>query len=108
MDFLKVRANTLKRYGAVSNETVREMARGIRDSAKTHLGLAVTGIAGPEGGSKEKPVGTVHVGLCTEEQLYSEKYRFWGNREQVKLNTATMALDWVRRYLNGDPVLPGI
>jgi nicotinamide-nucleotide amidase len=107
-DLLHVLPETLERYGAVSDQTVREMAQGVRENMKTDLGLAVTGIAGPDGGSKEKPVGTVHVGLGTENDTASGKYRFWGNREQVKLNASMMALDWVRRYLNGDPFLPGI
>jgi nicotinamide-nucleotide amidase len=107
-DLLQVFPETLERYGAVSDRTVREMARGVRGHMKTDLGLAVTGIAGPDGGSKEKPVGTVHVGLAAENDIFSGKYRFWGNREQVKLNASMMALDWVRRYLNGDPFLPGI
>jgi len=72
------------------------------------LGLAVTGIAGPDGGTNKKPVGTVHVGLAAGNNIFSEKYRFSGNREQIKLNSAMMALDSVRRYINGDPFLPGI
>ena len=108
VELLGVRKETLEEYGAVSDETVREMALGVRKYLKTDLGLAVTGIAGPDGGTKEKPVGTVHIGLATEEKTYSGKYRFWGNREQVKSNTSTMALDWVRRWLSGDPFLPGI
>lgn len=107
-ELLSVRAETLEKYGAVSNETVREMAYGVRKYLKTDIGLAVTGIAGPDGGTKDKPVGTVHIGLATKDNTYSRKYRFWGNREQVKSNTSMMALDWVRRWLNGDPFLPGI
>ena len=74
----------------------------------TYIGLAVTGIAGPDGGSEEKPVGTVFIGMAVKNEIFSRRYLFWGTREQVKINTATMALDWVRRYLNGDPFLPGI
>ncbi len=107
-ELLGVRKETLEKYGAVSDETVREMAFGVRKYFKTDLGLAVTGIAGPNGGTKEKPVGTVHIGLATKNNTYSGKYRFWGNREQVKSNTSMMALDWVRRWLNGDAFLPGI
>jgi nicotinamide-nucleotide amidase len=107
-DLLQVIPETLEKYGAVSDRSVREMARGVRRHIKTDLGLAVTGIAGPDGGSDEKPVGTVFVGLATAEDTFSGKYRFWGKREQVKLNASTMALDWVRRYVNGDPFLPGI
>lgn len=108
VDLLRVDPRTLETYGAVSERTVEEMARGVKDRIKTDLGLAVTGIAGPDGGTRQKPVGTVHVGLAAREKTFSREYRFWGNRVQVKLNSSMMALDWVRRYLNGNPFLPGI
>jgi nicotinamide-nucleotide amidase len=106
VDLLDVSQRTLEKFGAVSNKTVREMAEGVRKRLKTDMGLAVSGIAGPDGGTREKPVGTVHIGLAVEKEVYSGKYRFWGTREQIKLNTAMMALDWVRRYLNEDSFLP--
>jgi len=108
VDLLRVDPRTLETHGAVSERTVEEMARGVKDRIKTDLGLAVTGIAGPDGGTRQKPVGTVHVGLAAREKTFSREYRFWGNRGQVKLNSSMMALDWVRRYLNGNPFLPGI
>lgn len=108
MTLLGVSAETLSKHGAVSGETVKEMAMGVRGRIRADLGLAVTGIAGPEGGSKEKPVGTVFVGLATSDDVYFKKYRFWGSREQIKLNSSMMALDWIRRHLNGDPFLPCI
>ena len=108
VDLLRVDARTLETHGAVSEKTVEEMARGVRDRIKTDLGLAVTGIAGPDGGTRQKPVGTVHVGLAARNKTFSREYRFWGNRGQVKLNASMMALDWVRRHLNGNPFLPGI
>ncbi len=108
VDLLRVDPRTLETHGAVSERTVEEMARGVKDRIKTDLGLAVTGIAGPDGGTRQKPVGTVHVGLAALEKTFSREYRFWGNRAQVKLNSSMMALDWVRRYLNGNPFLPGI
>ena len=108
VDLLRVDPRTLETHGAVSERTVEEMARGVKDRIKTDLGLAVTGIAGPGGGTRQKPVGTVHVGLAARGKTFSREYRFWGNRGQVKLNSSMMALDWVRRYLNGNPFLPGI
>ena len=108
IDYLRVRPETIAKYGAVSDETVREMARGIIDSYKTDLALAVTGIAGPDGGTSEKPVGTVYIGLASKNKIFSDKYCFQGDRKQIKLNTSTMALDYVRRYLKGDPFIPGI
>lgn len=108
VDLLRVDARTLETHGAVSERTVEEMARGVKDRIKTDLGLAVTGIAGPDGGTRQKPVGTVHIGLAARNKTFSREYRFWGNRGQVKLNSSMMALDWVRRHLNGNPFLPGI
>lgn len=108
VDFTHVSPRTLEMHGAVSDSTVREMANGIKHHMKTDLGLAVTGIAGPAGGTEEKPVGTVHLGLANGNQVFSGKYCFWGNRRQIKLNTSMMALDWVRRHLNGNSFLPGI
>ena len=106
-DMLDVDSKTIEKHGAVSGETAEEMARGIRVRMKSDIGLSVTGIAGPEGGSREKPVGTVYIGLNCLDHGFSRRYRFWGRRKQVKLNTSMMALDWVRRYLNGDSFLPG-
>lgn len=108
MDILGVSPDSIEKFGAVSDQTVREMASGVKDVMHTDMGIAVSGIAGPEGGSKEKPVGTVHVGMAACREIFSGKYRFWGTREQVKLNSAMMALDWVRRYLNGNPFFPGL
>jgi len=108
MDLLRVSKETLDTHGAVSDPVAREMAAGVRRELKTDLGLSVTGIAGPDGGTAEKPVGTVYIGLASGDETFSGKYRFWGKREQNKLNSAMMALDWVRRVLHGDPFLPGL
>lgn len=105
---LGVLPETLEEHGAVSDATVRQMAEGLRKAIPSDMGIAVTGIAGPDGGSPEKPVGTVHIGLATDAETCSGKYRFWGSREQVKWNTAMMALDWVRRFLRGDSFIPGL
>ncbi len=98
MDLLGVSKQTLDTHGAVSDPAARQMAVGVRRELKADLGLSVTGIAGPDGGTEEKPVGTVHIGLASGDQTFSGKYRFWGKREENKLNSAVMALDWVRRY----------
>jgi len=107
-DLLHVRSDTLEAHGAVSDQTVREMVQGLMNRFKTDMGLAVTGIAGPEGGSREKPVGTVYIGLASADGIFSGKYRFRGNREQIKMNTAMMAMDWVRRHLDGNTFISGI
>jgi len=108
MDLLGVSKRTIETHGAVSDPAARAMAAGVRRTLKADLGLSVTGIAGPEGGTWEKPVGTVHIGLACGDKAFSGKYRFWGKREQNKLNGAMMALDWVRRYLHGHSFLPGL
>ncbi len=105
---LGVKEETLKSFGAVSAETAKEMAEGVRRCIPSDIGIAVTGIAGPTGGTKEKPVGTVFIGLSTKDKTVTKRYRFFGEREQIKLNSSMMALDWIRRYINGDPFLPGI
>jgi nicotinamide-nucleotide amidase len=107
-DLLGVSSKTLETHGAVSNPTVQEMARGVRERLDSNIGLSVSGIAGPAGGTAVKPVGTVHIGLATNDKVLSGKYQFQGTREEIKLNTAMMALDWVRRYLHEDPFLSGI
>jgi len=106
-DLLGVSPETITQCGAVSDRTVCEMALGARERFRTDLSIAVSGIAGPEGGSREKPVGTVYIGIADRNTAFSRRYRFWGDREHVKLNSAMMALDWVRRHLRGDSFLPG-
>lgn len=108
IEMLGVKKRTIDTYGSVSDQAVREMAEGIKEIAKTDMGLAVTGIAGPSGGTEEKPVGTVFIGLSVDGKIFSGKYCFSGQRDKVKLTTSEMALDWVRRYLHGHPFIPSI
>lgn len=105
---LGVSPKVLEEHGAVSDPVAREMAEGVRERFNAHIGIAVTGIAGPGGGSKEKPVGTVHIGMAHEKETVARKFRFWGGRDQVKANTTMMALDWVRRFVHGYPLLSGV
>jgi nicotinamide-nucleotide amidase len=108
VDLLGVSPETIETYGAVSTQTAEEMAHGVKKRFNSHMGLSVTGIAGPDGGTKEKPVGTVFIGMIAEKDLFSGGYRFNGDRGRVKQQSALTALEWVKRYLNGDPILPGI
>ncbi|BCR06164.1 CinA-like protein [Desulfuromonas versatilis] len=96
--WLQVPAQTLAEQGAVSEATALAMARGIRLAAGTDLGLAVTGIAGPEGGTAAKPVGTVFIALDAEDQPKVKGYRFAGGREKIRRLSAIMALEWLRRF----------
>jgi nicotinamide-nucleotide amidase len=95
--WLKVPAALLASHGAVSSACARSMAEGIRRAAGTDLGLAVTGIAGPDGGTAEKPVGTVYLALASAAGTRVEAFRFTGDRAQVRLHSACTALDWLRR-----------
>jgi nicotinamide-nucleotide amidase len=102
-EILGVRPQTLGEYGAVSTQTAEEMAEGVRRRAKSDLGLATTGIAGPGGGTAAKPVGTVCIALAWEGGSWSKRYQFPNRgREWVKAWTAQVALDRLRRYLLGD------
>ncbi|TMA54458.1 MAG: competence/damage-inducible protein A [Deltaproteobacteria bacterium] len=98
---LGVKPETLRQYGAVSEETVREMAVGVRERLGTDIGIAVTGIAGPDGGTPEKPIGTACLALSADGTLASRRYQLWGNREWIKTLVSQLVLDWVRRALLG-------
>ncbi len=89
----------LKRKGAVSAEVAESMARGVRRQTGATLGLAITGIAGPEGGSPDKPVGTVHIALADAKRVKSEKHRFLGDRERIRWMASQAALILVRQKL---------
>jgi nicotinamide-nucleotide amidase len=98
-DLLGVPGAGLARHGAVSPETARDMARGVRRVFQADIGLATTGIAGPTGGSPEKPVGTVYIALATADGEDVWHYQFHGNRTEIKILTAASALDRLRREL---------
>ncbi|MBW2621672.1 MAG: competence/damage-inducible protein A, partial [Deltaproteobacteria bacterium] len=96
---LHVPREVIETHGAVSAETAAAMAEGIRLVSQADLGLATTGIAGPTGGTLEKPVGTVFIALADSEEALVERFQFSGTRAQIKALTAQTALDRVRRFL---------
>lgn len=96
---LGVKEETLKEFGAVSQETAREMAQGIRCLSGATIGLSLTGIAGPEGGTDLKPVGLVYLGVAMEGGTLTKEMRFLGDRGTVRTLAAKSALDWIRRIL---------
>jgi nicotinamide-nucleotide amidase len=98
-ELLGVPASVLERHGAVSAPCAEAMARGICERSASACGVAITGIAGPEGGSAAKPVGTVFVGLAISGDVVSRRFRFDGDRAAVKWQSAQMALDMLRRGL---------
>jgi len=99
MKRLGVRKETLEKFGAVSEQTACEMAQGIARNAGTDIGLSVTGIAGPDGGTDQKPVGLVYVGLYIKGEVKVKKLSLWGNRQNIRNRTVLQALDWLRREL---------
>lgn len=96
---LGVSEKTLDTHGAVSAETAREMAQGARIRTGADIAISVTGIAGPGGGSAEKPVGLVYAGLATPEGCEAVKFNFFGDREAIRALTVNGALDRARLYL---------
>lgn len=96
---LGVRWETLNTYGAVSRETVLEMARGVRAALGAEIGLAVSGIAGPGGGTPEKPVGTTWIGLSVANYEQAWHFVWSGNRLKNKKISAEMTLQLLVEYL---------
>jgi PncC family amidohydrolase len=96
---LGVEQETLTQHGAVSEQTAREMAQGVRQALQADLGISVTGIAGPSGGTEEKPVGLVYVALAATDEIRVDRCVFEGDRWENKARSAQMALDLVRSYL---------
>lgn len=99
IDAVGVPASILQAHGAVSEETARAMAEGIRNRFAVDIGVGITGIAGPEGGTPEKPVGLVYIAVSGSQGTDASEERFVGQRSTVRLRTANAALDMVRRYL---------
>lgn len=103
MKLLHVNENTLKRHGAVSKHTAKEMARGVRELTGADIGLAVTGIAGPGGGVDGKPVGLVFMHLSAETEEAGTYQIFPGDRNVVKTRTVNYTLNLLRKYLDSLP-----
>lgn len=97
---LGVPAATLAAFGAVSEETARAMAEGARVALGADLAVSVTGIAGPGGGTTEKPVGLVYMALAQAGETHAERHVFDGDRESIKMQTAEAALNLVWESLN--------
>jgi nicotinamide-nucleotide amidase len=105
INILKVSPDTIAKYGAVHEKTAKEMALGARQISGATYGLATSGIAGPTGGTREKPVGTVCIAVATPADCCAYRFNFWfGSRKMHKQIFAAAALDVLRRELLGfDP-----
>lgn len=99
MKLLGVKKETLSRHGAVSRETAREMARGLQERSGADVCVGITGIAGPDGGTKEKPVGLVYAGICMNGKTEVVEMRHEGNREQVREKTCRAVLEYIKNSI---------
>lgn len=97
---LGVDPERIRRLGAVSSEVAEQMAGGAREALGASVAVSTTGIAGPGGGTEEKPVGTVFLGLATARECRSRKLVLPGNREAIRLRTCILSLDWIRREIS--------
>ncbi|NFM30206.1 competence/damage-inducible protein A [Clostridium botulinum] len=96
---LNVKKETLEKYTAVSKEVALEMAEGIAKSAGTNIGISTTGVAGPGGGTYDKPIGLIYIGLYINGKTFVEELNYSGNRQFIRNITVTRALDFLRRNL---------
>lgn len=94
-----VKKSSLEKYGAVSEQVASEMAKGALDEAKADVAVSVTGIAGPGGGTPEKPVGTVYIGCAVKNKVYVERFNFDGDRSKVRQSSVAAGLSMIRKYV---------
>jgi nicotinamide-nucleotide amidase len=97
--FANVPPMMIAQHGAVSEEVAQALAEGIRDETRASIGLSITGIAGPSGGTEEKPVGLVYVALADSNGTEVVKRQFPGDRERIRMFATQQALDMLRRRL---------
>ncbi|NOH16689.1 competence/damage-inducible protein A [Clostridium cochlearium] len=99
MNRIGIKKETLENFGAVSEETALEMAKGVAKTSGADIGISTTGIAGPSGGTDEKPVGLVYIGYYIQGKSFAKRFVFPGNRESIRNRTVTVALDYLRKNL---------
>lgn len=99
MNRIGVKKETLDKFGAVSEETAIEMAKGVANSSGADIGISTTGIAGPSGGTYEKPVGLVYIGYYIYGKSFAKRFVFPGDRQSMRNRTVTVALDYLRKNL---------
>lgn len=96
---LGVKNKTLRKHGAVSRQTAKQMAKGAAAAAKADAAISVTGIAGPDGGTKEKPVGLVYIGCYVQEKVTVKECHFSGSRSEIRQATVESALILLRECI---------
>ena len=102
IDLLKVRQKTLTKYGAVSAETCKEMCKNLLKISKTNISISVTGIAGPDGGTKKKPIGLVYVGICSKKKLEIIKFCFNKKFSRINIQNHTLikTVKLIKKHIN--------
>ena len=90
LNLLKVRQKTLTKYGAVSAEICKEMCNNLLKISKTNIAISVTGIAGPDGGTKKKPIGLVYVGICSKNKFEIKKFNFGKKLSRINIQNLTL------------------
>lgn len=100
-EILGVTPETLNQFGAVSEQTANKMTLGLWKRYGVDLSAAITGIAGPGGGTKEKPVGTVHIATCLQGNVIHREFHFTGNRQAVREQSVEAALDMLLASMDG-------
>lgn len=99
MDLLGVHGSTLVTKGAVSGDTAKQMAAGARKALRAKVGVGITGIAGPTGGTRKKPVGLVYIAVSSDKGVYCTKNLFRGTRKQIKIEATNRALEMTKQFL---------
>ncbi len=94
-----VKGRTLERYGAVSAQTAREMAQGVKRKMKSDIGVSITGIAGPTGGTKKKPVGSIYIAVAVRNKVTVRRFLLRGGRQNIRKSTVKKALEMTRDML---------
>jgi PncC family amidohydrolase len=95
MELLDISEKILTKHGAVSQEVAKAMSERVRKKSKVKIGVSTTGIAGPSGGTKEKPVGLVYISISNEKKTFVKKFNFLGNRLENKENTCKAAMNMI-------------
>ena len=102
IDLLKVRQKTLTKYGTVSTETCKEMCKNLLKISKTNIAISVTGIAGPDGGTKKKPIGLVYIGICSKKKLEIIKFSFNKKLSRINIQNQTLikTIKLIKNHIN--------
>ena len=100
MKWLGVTPETIEKFGAVSENTVQEMLTGILQETDSDLAVAVSGIAGPTGGTKDKPIGTVYIGVAFHKQRLLRKFLFQGSRDDVRKESSKKVVEMIQTLFN--------